>query len=109
MAGGQNYPNCACRNGTEPCVEVVFQKERQKPTLLLKASNVIVATGSRAVQLPSLEGWYDVDVGGHVRVHDSDSIKHLTFLPRSYPICGKNLECISVLPRLMACRSQFLP
>ena len=61
---------------------------------LLRADNVLLATGSKALRLPSLGDWYDKEVGGHVRCYDSDSIKELTFLPRSVVVIGGGIIAI---------------
>lgn len=76
-------------------VAAEFQQPRAKASVIqLRADNVLLATGSKAVRLPSLNDWYGCDVGGHVRVHDSDSIRGLTFLPREVVVVGGGIIAI---------------
>ena len=89
---------CTTPDDGEPgrcTVAVEFQQPRAKASVIeLRADNVLLATGSKAVRLPSLNGWYGLDVGGHVRVHDSDSIRGLTFLPREVVVVGGGIIAI---------------
>lgn len=76
-------------------VQVQFQQQRAKRNeMLLRSQCVLLATGSRAVRLPVLNEWYDRALGGHVRVHDSDSIKQLSFLPRSVVVVGGGIIAV---------------
>ena len=61
---------------------------------MLRSTNVLVATGSKATRLPALESWYEEELGGHLRCYDSDSIKKLSFLPRSVVIVGGGIIAV---------------
>jgi NAD(P) transhydrogenase len=71
-------------------VEVTFTGggRAEGDKVALSTDNVLLATGSKALRLATLERWYSEAVGGHVRCHDSDSIKRLSFLPRSVVVVG---------------------
>ncbi len=56
-------------------------------TIELKTKNVLIATGSTAYRLPHIP--YD-----STRVFDSDSIKALSFLPKSITIIGAGIIAI---------------
>ena len=89
-------------DAAERCsVEVRFQTKRTRgdgspapESILLQSDNVLLATGSRAVRLPSLVDWYDVEINQHVRCCDSDTIKSLSFLPRRVVIVGGGIIAI---------------
>ena len=78
-------------------IELCFQQPRAKDQrLILKARNVLLATGSKAVRLSALEsgGWYGREVGGHVRCYDSDSILRLSYLPRTVVVIGGGIIAV---------------
>ena len=78
-------------------VEVTFSgcKAGETPrSVLLRADNVLLATGSRAVRLPTFGGLYEQKLGGCTRCFDSDSIKHLAFLPRSVVVIGGGIIAV---------------
>jgi NAD(P) transhydrogenase len=61
------------------------------------AKNVLLATGSRAVQLPCVGDLYDpanIDTNRPLRVFDSDTIKALSFLPRTVTIVGGGIIAV---------------
>ena len=76
-------------------VEVRFQQQNAKnQNVVLHAEHVLVATGSKAVRLPSLADWYDHELCEHVRCYDSDSILRLSFLPRSVVVIGGGIIAV---------------
>jgi len=76
-------------------VEVRFQQQNAKnQNVVLRAENVLVATGSKAVRLPSLADWYGRELCAHVRCYDSDSILRLSFLPRSVVVIGGGIIAV---------------
>lgn len=75
-------------------VDVVFSQSTSKGetrSTSVKADNVLLCTGSKAVQLDSLKGFYNLEGGV---VFDSDSIKSLSFLPRSVVIVGGGIIAV---------------
>ena len=85
--GEGSFPAAQCE------VEVSFTGGRADK-VVLKSQNVLVATGSKAVRLQSIDGWYDTPVGDHIRCYDSDSIKRLSFLPRSVVVIGGGIIAV---------------
>lgn len=75
------------------CSIAVLRPNQAKPNIL-QADQVLLATGSRALRMAVLEPWYEVDVAGHRRCFDSDSIKGLSFLPQSVVIVGGGIIAV---------------
>ena len=75
------------------CAIEVHRPNQPKPNIL-QADQVLLATGSRALRMPVLEPWYEVEVAGHRRCFDSDSIKSLSFLPQSVVIVGGGIIAV---------------
>jgi len=89
---------CADGATTSACsVEVTYSGGKRAATgqsITLSSDNVLLATGSRALRLATLDEWYDEPLGGHIRCHDSDSIKRLSFLPRSVVVIGGGIIAV---------------
>ena len=67
---------------------------RRGDSIALRSDNVLLATGSKAVRLGTLEKWYTMPLGGHIRCCDSDSIKQLDFLPRKVVVVGGGIIAV---------------
>jgi NAD(P) transhydrogenase len=84
----------ASADGSEVVVDVAFQRGGGGERVVCRKA--LLATGSRAVQLPCLDPglYYGGSPSQPLRVFDSDSIKQLSFLPRSVAIVGGGIIAV---------------